>query len=157
MTAKKSPPWVLIAVLALVAVVVIGGLVVGGFVIYFMSQKDTLVAEGKAARSEGASAGRSRDRDQCVDEALLRNDACGVAAISCEVKNGMFLEGCLDTARPGRDFCVAVPRHEEIVKGSVWLQRECAKRGRAQVLSCTRLLQTVQKRCHREPAPAARE
>lgn len=142
---KKGLPWWAILLIVFGVLALLGGLVIGGAVWWFASNKDRLIAEGKQSTEEGNAYAASHDRNACVDEGLRKLDAC--SGIMCEAQTKIFTSTCIQSAAPMPTFCNGVPPSTEIVKTSRWLIDECARRGKPGNQRCTRLLQVVPEMC----------
>jgi hypothetical protein len=146
---RKGLPWWAILLIVFSVLALLAGLVIGGAVWWFASNKDRLVSEGKQSISDAYAYAGSHDQSDCVDEGLRKLDAC--SGIMCEAQTKVFTRTCIQVARKSPGFCESVPPNTEIIKTSRWLIDECARRGKSGNQRCTRLLQAVPEVCHSNP------
>jgi hypothetical protein len=110
------------------------------------SQLPQLRATGEEAIAEGRSFAEGRNQSNCLGEALRRADRCD--AMMCEVKNRVFLDGCLGKAERVANLCVGVPPPDEIMQSVRWALGLCQGNDQEANQRCSRLLQTLQRFCH---------
>jgi hypothetical protein len=142
---KKKLPWWAGLLIVFGVLMLFAGLVIGGIVWWFVSNKDRLVAESEESTSEAVAFADSHDQNACVDEAIRRLSSCH--GLLCETQAKVFLTTCLEEAQETPGFCDGVPRSSEIVKATLWLSDECKRRGKPNNQRCSRLLQAVTQEC----------
>ena len=104
-----------------------------------------LVEAGKQTFNEGAEYGRRTDNEGCLNEAAARH--ARVEGFGDMVKNGIFMQVCLEASRPTPGFCDGVPRQTEFMKGITWQQQQCKRFGLKPEQQCGQLFQGVQRFC----------
>jgi hypothetical protein len=115
---------------------------------WFDRNKDALKASGEAAKKEGKAFAYRADAEGCVDEGLRR---LGLASgIVDQAVNNLFVEACLEAAAQPPKFCDGVPTIDQYVVSATWAVERCTAKGYAQDQVCARLMQVVQKHCHRK-------
>ena len=147
------PRW--LKILLIVAIVVVLGIVavVGTGVIWWMRNKDALMARAKEVVAEGKEFGRHSDNQACVDEAISRykRDPGFGSAMS----NNFFLRSCLETSQPTPGFCESVPRATEFMKAAEWQLEQCRRVDLSQDSYCRQLFQPVQQFCEHGARPTS--
>ncbi|HEV7889715.1 MAG TPA: hypothetical protein VGP08_03705 [Pyrinomonadaceae bacterium] len=134
------------------AVLIIGGLLlvlllaaVGTLVYLGVKHGPALIEAGKHSLEEGHAYGRTTDEQGCVDEAVARHKrAEGLSGI---ISTSFFMNSCLEVSRPTPNFCDAVPRRSEFMKGAQWQMDECKRYGLRPERQCGQLFQQVQQYC----------
>ncbi len=143
------PRWLKIAIILLSACALALGLLVGGAAWWFHANKDRLVKEGRAATTGGESFGATHAQRACIDDALTHVKTCGQMGIMCEATTKIRLTSCLSVAR--RDgTCNGLPGPGDLMKGAVWENDECTRRGQPGSQPCARLLRGVIEACAAE-------
>ena len=99
--------------MALLALVVLGGLVLGwmynsGWVDDFNAEQNRVLQERTEA---GLQFGARANQQQCLDQALADFDGC--LGYQCTVASGRFLKACLSKAAISEGFCDGVPEFRE--------------------------------------------
>jgi hypothetical protein len=142
------PTWLKI-VLALLGIGLVGGaVVIGGFVWWVSSNKEQIARDAKVARDEGKTYGESHTKEECVTHGLVKLEDCGAIGVMCEAQNKIRLGACLEVASdPGGSFCSGVAPKTEIMKSAMWANEECRRRGHAGSQPCGRFMQGVQDAC----------
>ena len=132
------------------AVVLVGGVLVGGFQ-YWLKSNESRFKElrERAARDAKAVAART-DAEGCVVQALKRNESAQGLVATAE--NKIFLSKCLAFAKRPSGFCQGMPGAGEIVRLATWTVEECARRGYGGDQRCGRLLQVIPEACEKDPA-----
>ena len=146
------PTWmkVLLVVGVLLVVLIVGALVAGYFVV--SRYGPGLVEAGRQTFEEGAEYGQRTDNEGCLNEAAARQ--ARVEGFTDMVRNGIFMQTCLEASRPTPGFCDGVPRQMEIMKGVAWQQQQCQRFGLRPEQQCGQLFQGVQRFCEKRGAPA---
>ena len=139
------PTWmkVLLVLGGLLLVLVVLAVVAGFFVV--RRYGPGLVEAGKQTYTEGAEYGRRTDNEGCLNEAAARQ--AHVEGFTDMVKNGVFMQVCLEASRPTPGFCDGVPRQMEIMKGVTWQHQQCKRYGLKIEQQCGQLFQGVQRFC----------
>jgi hypothetical protein len=88
-------------IVALVVVVLVLG-VVGTGVVWWMKNKDALMARAKEVVAEGKEFGGRNDQQACVDETIRRYKK--EPGFGSAMSNNFFLRGCLDASKPTDGF-----------------------------------------------------
>jgi hypothetical protein len=143
---KKTSVLKILLILFGVGVLAVGVLVAAA-VWWFSNNKDRLVAQGSAARTEGTAYAKDKTNDECVAESLHRTDACGSGEFICRATAGLFLDGCLHASAPSAGICRDVPLDSEIMKTVSWRAQVCQRLGHADVQACGQTLDQLQKFC----------
>lgn len=131
---------------------IIGGLlvllVVGAVVaVYFAVSRygPGLMEAGQRTYNEGAEYGRRTDNEGCLNEAAARH--AHVNGFTDFVRNGIFMESCLEASRPTPGFCDGVPTETEFMKAITWQHQQCKRFGLRPEQQCNQLFQGVQRFC----------
>src|SRR5918992_2003193 len=145
------PTWmkVLLVVGVLLVVLVVGAVVAGYFVV--RSYGPGLMEAGQQTYNEGVEYGRRTDNEGCLNEAAARQ--ARVEGFTDMVRNGIFMQTCLEASRPTPGFCDGVPRQIEIMKGVAWQQQQCKRFGLRPEQQCGQLFQGVQRFCEKQGTP----
>jgi hypothetical protein len=98
-----------------------------------------------AALGEGQERGRKLDEKSCLAEAVERHRTQRSRPPSRE---GILLNGCLETSKASADFCVGVPGKELFSERESWLAARC-KEARFSDPSCAYLFRQVIDYCSR--------
>jgi hypothetical protein len=104
-----------------------------------------LVESGKQTFTEGVEYGQRTDNEGCLNEAAARQ--ARVEGFTDMVRNGIFMQSCLEVSRPTPGFCDGVPRQLEIMKGVTWQHQQCKRFGLKPEQQCGQLFQGVQRFC----------
>mgnify|MGYP003694260901 CR=1 FL=1 len=139
------PRWLkILLIVAIVVVVLILG-VVGTGVVWWMKNRDALMARAKEVVAEGKEFGGRNDNQACVDEAISRyKKEPGFGSL---MSNNFFLRACLDASKPTDGFCESVPRSTEFMKSAAWQLEQCRRADLSKDSYCRQLFQPVQKFC----------
>jgi hypothetical protein len=139
------PTWMkaLLIVGGLVVVLIVVAVVAGFFVV--RRYGPGLVESGKQTFNEGAEYGQRTDNEGCLNEAAARQ--ARVEGFAGMVKNGIFMQVCLESSRPTPGFCDGVPRQLEVMKGVTWQHEQCKRFGLKPEQQCGQLFQGVQRFC----------
>ena len=141
------PRWLkILLIVAIVVVVLILG-VVGTGVVWWMKNKDALMARAKEVVAEGKEFGGRNDNQACVDEALSRYKK--EPGLSSLMSNNFFLRACLDASKPTEGFCESVPGPTEIMKSADWQLEQCRRVDLGKDSYCRQLFQPVQQFCEK--------
>jgi hypothetical protein len=131
---------------------VVGGLLVVllvalGVVGYVVVRKygPGMVEATKHSFEEGQEYGRQTDNEGCLNEAAARQ--ARVSGMMDMIRNGVFMETCLNASRPTPGFCDGVPRQTDFMKAITWQQQQCKRYGLKPEQQCTQLFQGVQRFC----------
>jgi hypothetical protein len=142
------PLW--LKILLIVAMVVV--LFIGSGVVWWMRNKDGLIAHGKEAAAEGKQFGQGTDSQRCVDEALSRyRKEPGLGSVTW---NSIFMRMCLDESRLIPGFCDSVPKTTEFLRTAQWRIEQCSRIGLSNDTYCPNLFQPLQTFCERSRAGA---
>jgi hypothetical protein len=106
-----------------------------------------LMEAGQKTFNEGAEYGQRTDNEGCLNEAAARQ--ARVEGFSDMIKNGIFMEVCLESSRPTPGFCDGVPRQTEFMKAITWQHQQCKRFGLKPEQQCTQLFQGVQRFCEK--------
>lgn len=130
------------------ALIVLGAAAVGGLFWWFSSNQEEFRQMAVEAGIEGQQFGSATTDQGCVEEGLRRTEACD--GLMCEVKAGVFLRVCLQSAKVAPVFCAAVPTKDldSIMETAMWRVGFCQAKGATDVDRCGRVLDAVQKYCH---------
>lgn len=133
-------------------VLIVGGLLfvllivaVVGVVYVAKKYGPQIVEAGQKTYAEGVEYGRLTDNEGCVNEAAARH--VHVNGFTAFVRNGVFMEACLEASRPTPGFCDTVPGEMEFLKGASWQQQQCKRYGLKPESQCGQLFQGVQRFC----------
>ncbi|HXT61716.1 MAG TPA: hypothetical protein VN696_01650 [Pyrinomonadaceae bacterium] len=139
------PGWLkaLLIVLAIIVVLVIGVIAVGGFLIY--RNKDAIVGKAKAIATEAKNFGENTDNQGCVDEAISRYKA--EPGIGKAISTSIFVRVCLDASKPTPGFCDNVPKQHEFFKAAQWKIEQCRRVNLSTDSNCQNLFTPVQQFC----------
>jgi hypothetical protein len=141
------PGWLkALLALAIVAVLLVVGVVVGG-VVWWSRNKDKLMGRAKEVMTEGREFGRTTDNQGCVDETLVRyKKEPGFTSV---ISLSIFSRACLDASRPTPGFCNDVPKPTEFIKSGQWRVEQCRRADLSSDSYCRQLFQPVQEFCAR--------
>ena len=144
------PTWMKVLFVAgvLLVVLIVGAVVAGYFVV--RRYGPGLVEAGQQTYNEGVEYGRRTDNEGCLNEAAARQ--ARVAGFADMVRNGIFMQTCLEASRPTPGFCDGVPRQMEIMKAVAWQQQQCKRFGLKPEQQCAQLFQGVQRFCEKRGA-----
>jgi hypothetical protein len=139
------PTWmkVLLVVGGLVVVLLVVTVIAGFFVV--RKYGPGLVEAGKQTLNEGVEYGQRTDNEGCLNEAAARQ--ARVEGFTDLVRNGVFMQACLEASRPTPGFCDGVPRQMEVMKGIGWQAQQCKRFGLTPEQQCGQLFQGVQRFC----------
>jgi hypothetical protein len=139
------PTWmkVLLVVGGLLVLLVVMAAVAGFFVV--RKYGPGLAEAGKQTFTEGAEYGQRTDNEGCLNEAAARQ--ARVEGFGGMVRNGVFMQACLEASRPTPGFCDGVPRQLEFMKAVTWQQEQCKRYGLKPEQQCGQLFQGVQRFC----------
>ena len=111
---------------------------------WWTAHRSDLQQDAQIATSEGMRFGETSNEAGCLDQALMRYDAC--QNFSCQLGNNLFLSACLETASSSSEFCIGVPTKDELLQTALWRQQVCAQRDRPGSF-CQALMNQVQAHC----------
>src|SRR5687767_14581877 len=139
------PTWmkVLLIVGGLLVVLLVAAVVVG-YVVVSRYRPGFVEATGRSFE-EGTEYGQQTDNEGCLNEAAARWARAG--GMMDMIKNGVFVETCLNASRPTPGFCDGVPRQTEFMKSIPWHQQQCKRFGLKPEQQCAQLFQGVQRFC----------
>jgi hypothetical protein len=106
-----------------------------------------LKATGEQSVAAGEAFAAGRDQSACIDEAVQRASKCD--GMMCEVRNRLFLEGCLKKATLVVTLCVGVPPRSEIMQSVQWALGRCQGPDEEANQRCSRLVSAIQEYCHK--------
>lgn len=139
------PTWLKVVLLVGGLLLVLLVAAVGTLVYLGVKHGPALVESGKHSIEEGQAYGRATDEQGCVDEAVVRyKRAEGFSGI---LSTSFFMNSCLEVSRPTPNFCDAVPRRSEFIRGAQWQADECKRYGLKPEQQCDQLFQQVQQYC----------
>lgn len=120
---------------------------VGGY--FWVDQNAAGLREmGERVQAEASSFAATHSQEECVVDALRRDDACGEQLeIMCHAEAGVFMRACLGQATPTPGLCDGVPGPDEIMAGAQWAVAECARRGRTGDQQCAQLMRGLVEHC----------
>jgi len=145
------PRWLKILLIVAIVVVVLVLGVVGTGVVWWMKNKDALIARAK----EGKEFGGHSDNQACVDEALNRYKK--EPGFGSAMSTNIFLRGCLEASKPTDGFCESVPKTTEFMKSAEWQREQCRGVDLAKDSYCRQLFQPVQQFCEKGPSRSSSE
>ena len=146
------PLSVKVVLICLAALFVIAVAAAGGGYWWWQHHGDALLAQARLIETEGARFATGKDKQACVDEAIIRVRQSGVTS---GVKAQLFLTGCLRAARPLAGFCDGVPnRDDDFAKSASWNKQRTEDYGLGP-FEGPFVVQTIQRFCTRA-APAAK-
>ncbi len=149
------PGWLkILLIIAIVVVLLIVG-VVGTGVVWWMRNKDALMARAKEVVTEGKEFGGRSDNQACVAEAISRYKQ--EPGFGSAMSTNIFLRACLDESKPTTGFCESVPRTTEFIKSAEWQVEQCRRVDLAKDSYCRQLFQPVQQFCEKGPRSTATE
>ena len=144
------PTWM--KVLLVVGVLLVLLIVGAGVAVFFLARTygPGLVEAGQQTYNEGVEYGRRTDNEGCLNEAAARQ--ARVEGLTDMVRNGIFMQTCLEASRPTAGFCDGVPRQTEFMKAIAWQQQQCQRYGLPPEKQCSQLFSQVQQFCelHRQ-------
>jgi len=145
------PTWmkILLVVGGLLLVLTVMAVVAGYFVV--SRYGPGLVEAGQQTFNEGAEYGQRTDNEGCLNEAAARQ--ARVEGFGDMIKNGIFMEVCLESSRPTPGFCDGIPRQTEFMKAITWQHQQCKRFGLKPEQHCTQLFQGVQRFCDKRGRP----
>jgi len=149
------PGWLkVLLIIAIVVVVLILG-VVGTGVVWWMKNKDALMARAKEVVAEGKEFGGHSDNQACVDEALNRYKK--EPGFGSAMSTNIFLRGCLEASKPTDGFCESVPKTTDFMTSAEWQLEQCRRVDLAKDSYCRQLFQPVQQFCEKGPNRSSSE
>ena len=149
------PGWLkVLLIIAIVVVVLILG-VVGTGVVWWMKNKDALMARAKEVAAEGKDFGGRNDQQGCVDEGISRYKK--EPGFGSAISNSVFLRSCLDASKPTDGFCESVPKVTEFMKSAEWQLEQCRRVDLAKDSYCRQLFQPVQQFCEKGPSKSTND
>lgn len=143
------PRWLKILLIVAIVVVVLVLGVVGTGVVWWMKNKDAIMARAKEVVAEGKEFGRSNNNQACVDEAISRYKK--EPGFGSTLTNNFFLRACLEASKPTEGFCETVPRVTEFMKSAEWQLEQCRRVDLSKDSYCRQLFQPVQQFCEKSP------
>ena len=141
------PRWLKILLIVAGIVVLLVVCVVGAGVVWWMKNKDALMARAREVVAEGKQFGGQHDDQACVDEAVSRYKK--EPGFSSAMSNNFFLRACLEASKPTEGFCDSVPQATEFMKSAEWQIEQCRRADLARDSYCRQLFQPVQQFCER--------
>jgi hypothetical protein len=133
--------------LILAGIAVAGVLLIGAGAWYWWDRHSgELIEAAKVAVADGQKSGRRLEEAACVVLALERHKADWNRSMASTVRNGLWLNGCLDTASPQQRFCEGVPPADSPVAIGVWAGSSCVQHGYSDPY-CQTLFQNISKYC----------
>ena len=135
------------------AVLIIGGVLIGGFRYWLKSNQRRFVELRERATREARAVAARTDAEGCVVEALKRH--ASTQGLLAGAENQVFLRKCLELAKRPSGFCAGMPVSGEIVRLATWTVQECAQRGYGGDQGCGRLLQVIPEACEKAPRLSA--
>ena len=141
------PRWLKILLIVAIVVVVLVLGVVGTGVVWWMKNKDALMARAKEVVAEGKEFGGNKDNQACVDEAVSRYKK--EPGFGSAMSTNFWLRGCLESSKPTDGFCESVPKTTEFMKSAEWQVEQCHRVDLAKDSYCRQLFQPVQQFCEK--------
>jgi hypothetical protein len=131
--------FVIFGILTILALLGIGG---GWY--YWSTHKQQLMDSAKALQKEAQEAGKNTDEQGCVELSVerLKKDS----GITGSVSSGLFLQFCLQSAKPTSDFCDGVPPETEFIDSARWRLAKCQGRS-LDTNACQNLMGQIQRYC----------
>lgn len=129
---------VAMATLALLAVA-------AGF--WIAGHRELIEGAGRAAMEEGRAFGIGVEPSDCLTTAVDR--LASESGFLAEIRQGLFLTGCLEASPSAPSICVDVPPAEEIMESVRWSLTACRVLGHPENPRCARLVRRVQEFCDR--------
>ncbi|MFZ1699565.1 MAG: hypothetical protein WBO10_07695 [Pyrinomonadaceae bacterium] len=111
-----------IAIVLIISVAVVGIALAIVFVFRDFAKKS------EVAKSAGREFGKTTDQKGCMTEGLTRSRTMTKHDISRLVKNGDFVEGCLEGSQATEGFCENVPLFGDSSEGQ-WEYKQCRDSG----------------------------
>lgn len=139
------PRWLKILLIVAIVVVVLVAGVIGTGVVWWMKNKDALMARAKEVVAEGKEYGKNSENQACVDEAISRYKK--EPGFASAMSNNFFLRACLEASKPTPGFCDSVPRATEFMKSAEWQGDQCRRVDLSKDSYCRQLFQPVQQFC----------
>jgi len=93
---------------------------------------------------EGMDRGKQSDEQGCLTEAISRYKQH--RGLGGSISTGVFLRGCLETARPTPGFCDQVPDQRDIFGSARWQMKQCQDAGLSDSF-CGQIFGQVQEHC----------
>ena len=149
------PRWLkVLLIIAIVVVVLIVG-VVGAGVVWWVKNKDALMARAKEVVAEGKEFGGRNDNQACVDESISRYKT--EPGFGSAMSINFFLRACLEASKPTEGFCENVPKSSEFMKSAEWQVEQCRRVDLGKDNYCRQLFQPVQQFCEKGPRKSSPE
>jgi len=142
------PGWAKALIIVGVLLVLLVVAVIGAGLYWWSSNKDALMARGKALIEEGEEAGRQTDNQGCVDKAITRYKA--EPGFTNGISTGIFMDSCLRVSSPTPGFCDDVPVETQFMKSGQWQLEQCERVGLGSDQFCRQLFQGVQRFCDKQ-------
>jgi hypothetical protein len=141
MTAKEVAK--VLAVMALLVLVLVG--IVAAAATYWWKNNGTqLVAEEKAAETQGKTEGSHLTEKECLDQGIARHRKD--SSLGSVMSNSTRLLACLEAGHPSPGFCDRVPDAGSFTTSIKWRLDECKRLGLPDA-NCGNVLGTVQIYC----------
>lgn len=125
--------------------VLLGVLAVGAGIYWWTQYGSEYVRSAGQERQNGTVFGRRTNQEGCLAEAISRYKQS--PGFSGAVGTRLFLDGCLENARPSPGFCDGVPGQTEFRRAAQWQQERCAQAGITGDSFCPQLFTQVQIFC----------
>lgn len=112
---------------------------------FVMDHKGEWISKGRDTVQEGIEAGKSLSDDECFKEVVAqhRDGRDGFAGLGAR----FWLKGCLQSATPTKEFCLDVPRADDVVGSIRWQTATCAKHGLSRDSTCGGTVGEIQVHC----------
>lgn len=125
----------------------LGIIVVGGFVYWVYQNKGKFVQTAEQVLKDGKEFGEKTNNIGCMNEALSRHKQD--KSLTGRISTATFLGVCLSVSDPSPGFCDGVPRDDEILKSANWRLKKCSDAGLQNDQGCQQIFGVVQKYCNR--------
>ncbi len=125
------------------------GIAGAGFYWFSTNGKDLIEqvkGNTKKAVEEGQALGATSDENACLAASIQRMSED--SSITSAITGSLFLNACLEQAKPTPGFCDGVPTKSEILKTSEWIAKKCKAEGMSGQ-GCQQLMQVVVRHCEK--------
>ncbi|MEQ1876345.1 MAG: hypothetical protein ABL958_06850 [Bdellovibrionia bacterium] len=102
---------------------------------------------------DGRALGQGQDQNKCLESLTEKSRECN--ELTCAVKLGGLLAGCLEVATPSETLCDGVPAGDN-KDGYAWADETCRKKNGSITVGCAVLYRSIQERC-KQLAPRKKE
>jgi hypothetical protein len=103
------------------------------------------------AKTRGRDFGLTTDENGCVKTGSEKAVECDKSEmfeiVRCGKIDSVFLNACLEHAKPSETFCTFVPEFTDGVSAAEWQKDTCNQTGYSQSLSCRKVYEIVAEHC----------